>query len=268
VYVLQLRASVNLGGAVRFCEETDDAVELSRQGVEVWRPVVDCPERYFVSNLGRVISRARERPEALKNTVTAAGYYSVGVYARKGEPPDTRLVHRMVIDAFVGGPPTPKHTDVRHLDGDGKNCSLYNLAWGTRSENMTDVWNHRKLPAAERKSTEVSIRSWYSSVDASDRLVEATLELMKEGKLNIRDASRLWGCSAETAAAVVHGTTNRPIPPELVVEKKSKRSSERKAAVAALAAAGRGFKEINELLGETLTAQDVYYYRTKSVAPR
>ena len=249
---------------MRLWEEADDAIELSRQGVEVWKPVSDCPDRYFVSNLGRIISCARGRPEQLKNTVTAAGYYSVGVYVRKGKPPDTRLVHKMVVDAFVGGPPSPLHTDVRHLDGNEQNCSLHNLAWGTRSENMQDVWLHRKTPIAGNEAKQEERRTWYSSVDASDRVVEVTLQLMKEGKLNIRDAARLWGCSANVAAAVVHGGTNRPVPPELTVAKKSKRLAPQKEAISVLAAEGKGFKEINEVLGETLTAQDVYYYRSKS----
>jgi hypothetical protein len=249
-------------------EEADDAVDLSRQGVEVWKPVADCPERYFVSNLGRILSKARGRPEHLKNTVTAAGYFSVGVYVRQGEAPDSRLVHKMVVDAFVGGPPSPLHSDVRHLDGNEQNCSLHNLAWGTRSENMQDVWKHRSAPAPSRPTQAESTRSWYSSVDASDRSLKVTLELMKEGKLSIRDAARLWGCSNDVAAAVVHGDTNRPVPPGLVIDKKPKRTAAQKTAIATLVAEGKGFKEINEVLGESLTAQDVYYYRTKAVAKK
>lgn len=43
----------------------------------------------------------------------------------------------------------------------------------------------------------------------------------------------------------------------------SKRSTQQKLAIAALVAEGKGFKAINEVLGESLTAQDVYYYRSK-----
>jgi hypothetical protein len=249
---------------VRFWEEGDDAAELSRNGVEVWAPVSDCPHRYQVSNLGCVLSHAQGRAAVMKNTVTAAGYLSVGVYVTRGQPPETRLVHKMVIEAFVGPAPSEKHTDVRHLDGNNANCALYNLAWGTRSENMLDVWSHRQLPAVRAEVTETNRRKWYTSIDASDRLIEVTLELMNEGKLNIRDAARLWGCTADVAGSVVHGNTNRPVPPELVVEKKSKRSAAQKDAIAALVAEGKGFKEINELLDETLTAQGVYYYRTRA----
>jgi hypothetical protein len=47
------------------------------------------------------------------------------------------------------------------------------------------------------------------------------------------------------------------------VPTKKYRSPEQKAAIATLVAEGKGFKEINEVLGESLTAQDVYYYRTR-----
>jgi hypothetical protein len=205
----------------------------------------------------------------MKNTVTAAGYLSVGVYVIRGKPPETRLVHKMVIEAFVGGPPSEKHTDVRHLDGNNANCALYNLAWGTRSENMQDVWNHRQLSGGVGPAgMDPTRRKWYTSIDASDRVVRVTLELINEGKLNIRDAARLWGCSAGVAASLVHGETNRPVPQELVAEKKTKRTAAQRAAISELVAEGKGFKEINEALGESLTAQDVYYYRSKAAAKK
>jgi hypothetical protein len=204
----------------------------------------------------------------MKNTVTAAGYLSVGVYVTRGQPPETRLVHKMVVEAFVGPAPSEQHTDVRHLDGNNANCALFNLAWGTRSENMLDVWNHRQLSVVRADATETSRRRWYTSIDASDRVIQVALELISEGKLNIRDAARLWGCSADVAASIIHGETNRPVPQELVAERKTKRTAEQKAAISELVAAGKGFKEINEALGETLSAQDVYYYRSKAAAKK
>ena len=112
----------------------EDATELSRQGVEVWKPLADCPERYWVSNLSL--------------TLTRAGYPSVGVYARKGERPQTRLVHQM------------------------------------------------------------------------------------------------------------------GVPPVLVDARRSRRAEARKAEIRALVREGLGFKDISGRLGETLTAQALYYYRT------
>jgi hypothetical protein len=48
----------------------------------------------------------------------------------------TRLVHALVLEAFVG--PRPKGQQCRHLDGNRQNNSLENLAWGTCQENAAD----------------------------------------------------------------------------------------------------------------------------------
>lgn len=245
---------------MRMWNRNEDAAELSRQGVEVWEPLADCPERYWVSNLGRVCSNARGRMEMLRLTLTRAGYPSVGVYARKGERPQTRLVHRMVVAAFIGPPPSPDHTDIRHLNGLHSDVRLHNLAWGTRSENMADVWQHRKQgvssPPPERKD------EWFGGYTADPYLLTVGMEFYAAGKLSIVELSRMWACSADVAASIVHGDTSRSVPPELVVERRAKRTEARKAEIRALVREGLGFKDINERLGETLTAQALYYYRT------
>jgi hypothetical protein len=242
-------------------KEEEDAVELSRQGVEVWEPVMDCPTRYWVSNLGQVCSDARGRMEILKHTITRAGYPSVGVYVRQGEKSDTRLVHRMVISAFVGNAPSTAHTDIRHLNGQHADVRLFNLAWGTRSQNMQDVWEHRKNGVYSPPS--VNDPKWFDGATADVRLLRVGMELLNEGKLNIADLGRLWACSPDVAASIAHGHTSREVPSELVVPPKTRRAPERKAAIMALVAEGLGFKDINERLNETLTAQDVYYYRSR-----
>jgi hypothetical protein len=239
----------------------EDAEELSRQGEEVWEPVADCPTRYWVSNLGRVCSDARGRMEILKHTITRAGYPSAGVYVRQGEQADTRLIHRMVVEAFVGPAPSSAHTDIRHLNGQHADVRLFNLAWGTRSQNMQDVWVHRK--AGVQSPAPEPTGAWFGGATNDVRLLRVGMELLNEGKLNIADLGRLWACSPDVAANIAHGKTIREVPPELVVPQKSRRGPERKAAIMALVAEGLGFKDINERLNETLTAQDVYYYRSR-----
>ena len=50
-------------------------------------------------------------------------------------------VHRMVAEAFLPAP-CSERTQVRHLDGNGHNNALSNLAWGTQSENEADKISH------------------------------------------------------------------------------------------------------------------------------
>lgn len=60
---------------------------------------------------------------------------SVGGYA---------LVHRLVLEAFVG--PCPPGMECRHLDGDGGNNRPENLKWGTHQENEDDKKRHATRP--------------------------------------------------------------------------------------------------------------------------
>lgn len=51
--------------------------------------------------------------------------------------PKLRLVHQLVLEAFVG-PRPDEAMGVRHLNDDPTDNTLGNLAWGTYGENMQD----------------------------------------------------------------------------------------------------------------------------------
>lgn len=55
-------------------------------------------------------------------------------------------VHRLILSAFSGPPPSKEH-QCRHLDGDPLNNSSQNLCWGTPAENMADQRRHGTLAA-------------------------------------------------------------------------------------------------------------------------
>lgn len=57
------------------------------------------------------------------------------------------LVHRLVLEAFVG--PCPAGMECRHLDGDKSNNRLDNLCWGTKSENYHDKVKHGTVNVAK-----------------------------------------------------------------------------------------------------------------------
>lgn len=70
----------------------------------------------------------------LKPQLNKNGYYGIGwTIDRKHYE---RLVHRMILEAFVG--PCPEGMETRHLDGDKLNNNLGNLCWGTQRENWED----------------------------------------------------------------------------------------------------------------------------------
>lgn len=95
---------------------------------------------YEVSDEGNVRSlrRATTSGRILK-LIRSRGYCFVTL-SRNGHE-RSQAVHVLVLAAFIG--PRPDGMDIRHLDGNGENNRLDNLAYGTRSENMQDALRHR-----------------------------------------------------------------------------------------------------------------------------
>lgn len=81
----------------------------------------------------------------------ARTYLCFGLY-RNGKK-HTRLVHRIVLEAFVG--PRPDGYECRHLDGNPFNNALSNLQWGTHEENCQDT---RKMNRYAVTLTEEQVR--------------------------------------------------------------------------------------------------------------
>lgn len=105
---------------------------------EIWLPVAE-RDGYEVSNLGNVRSwhpwRGQPVPRVLRTATHSRGYRTVSLGFGR-----TRLVHQVVLEAFVG--PCPDGHESRHLDGDRTNNTLANLSWGTPSENYADKLRH------------------------------------------------------------------------------------------------------------------------------
>lgn len=113
---------------------------------ERWLPVVGYETSYMVSSFGRVISldrivsdRDKRRTQGKKlkgkpiKAVTGShGYPSVTFTFNSKRT--TYLVHRLVLEAFVG--PCPKGYESLHNDGNRQNPRLSNLCWGTKEENQ------------------------------------------------------------------------------------------------------------------------------------
>lgn len=115
---------------------------------EIWKAVVGCEGSYEVSNLGQVRSLARcvrlvtrqagettrlVPPRILRPGRTWSGHVSVAL--GRG---NSKQVHRLVAEAFLG--PCPDGCEVLHRNGIPSDNRVDNLRWGTRSENLIDVF--------------------------------------------------------------------------------------------------------------------------------
>lgn len=110
---------------------------------------------YEVSDLGQVRSIKRENGVGCRKTggvlhsyerKRGAGYQCV-VLCRYGER-RRKLVHRLVLEAFVG--PCPGGMQTRHLNGDSGDNRLANLTWGTSKENIEDRRRHGRVSHGEQ----------------------------------------------------------------------------------------------------------------------
>ena len=142
------------------CEEVINAEE--------WRVIVDFPD-YSVSNLGRV-RRDRPRPRARVGHILSPGRDKRG-YARlqlsRDGVPKWRLVHRLVLLAFVGAPPSPTHEGA-HWDGDPSHNELANLRWATPLEDAADAKRHGHN-RGNPKLTPPKVREIRLALKAGDR---------------------------------------------------------------------------------------------------
>lgn len=112
--------------------------------VEEWRPVPGFPG-YEVSSRGRVRSVSRIIAVVGQSPRVRQGQNLICRPGKVGYPTvvlgrgNRRLVHRLVLEAFVG--PCPPGMEACHNDGTRTNNHVDNLRWGTRQENVLDRYH-------------------------------------------------------------------------------------------------------------------------------
>lgn len=121
---------------------------------------------YWVSDEGRVARRNGGREWILRPGKNSRGYMMVQINLEgtRGSR-KARTVHSLVLEAFVGPRPTPRHQG-NHKDGDRANNGLRNLEWVTPSENVRHAidilgrkwWIARGEKSGRAKLTEGSIQ--------------------------------------------------------------------------------------------------------------
>lgn len=157
---------------------------------ERWKQVAGFP-LYEISDAGRVFSRASNKPRILKPDVGHRGHLRVTLY--EGGASEKRLVHRLVLEAFVGPAPSAAHEGA-HGDGVPSRNDLSNLRWATPVENAADRVLHGTALLGEAVATAKL------TTDAAKHVVEAFARGASAESLAAR-----YGVSLSTVYRVLSG---------------------------------------------------------------
>ena len=155
-------------------------------------PAMSIPSlnRNYCADLhGRIWSRARdgETWEPLKGSPTSKGYLSV-TPAHEGRY-RTRLVHRLVAEAFYGHEPNGLK-QVRHLNGDQTDNAPENLDWGTQDDNWSDRLAHGRDTGERHHAA---------------KLTSKTVEAIRAADLPQRAIAARFGVAQSTVWAIKTG---------------------------------------------------------------
>ena len=161
---------------------------------EIWKPIPGWPT-YAVSNLGRVkrliAARGTTAHRILKLITWFIGYYAVCLSRPLGNNKyhfGRYLVHRLVMLAFVGPPPTTE-TFVNHKNGIKTDNQLENLHYVTRSENAKHAFKLGLIKAPPYKRGEQSPMCTITTQTA-----QAILNTPRE-KISNRELAKQFGTS-------------------------------------------------------------------------
>lgn len=153
---------------------------------EIWKPIPGYEGAYEVSNLGRV----RTTPRLLSLSLNR-GYVTASL--RKAGKTKSFLVHRLILQAFIG--PAPEGMEGCHNDGKRGHNHLDNLRWDTKQNNAADRVKHgrgsqgsqngkAKLQESDIASVELLLKQGVFQKDIAPlfNVVQTTISTINQGK--------------------------------------------------------------------------------------
>jgi hypothetical protein len=178
---------------------------------EEWKDIPGYEGRYQASTHGRVRSLDRTiyrkhahggyatwdyKGRVLRQGLRKDGHLNVNL----GEY-NTKKVHRLVLETFVG--PCPQGKECLHKDGMPENNRLDNLHWGTRLANRADMRVHAQLYRRVQGST------WLSK----DTILAIKRDLRDPKPPSQRVLAQKYGTHRNTINNINRGFTHKWIEP-------------------------------------------------------
>ena len=171
---------------------------------EEWRDIPGYEGKYQASSLGRIKSlrrmvRGRTRVGTPFLRSVPEHILKPGVYCRAGHlsvvlghGENGRPVHQLVALTFLGA--CPKGMEVLHINGDPTDNRIENLRYGTRTQNILDVY---RQGGVWRKLSTTNVQY---------------IRRMLDGGIRGRDIARAFGVSESTISSIKRGKTFAWLP--------------------------------------------------------
>ena len=156
-----------------------------------WRPIPEWPE-YEVSNDGQVRRVAPGQGAIVGRILKPSGRRYVTINLSREGGFKAFNVHRLVLLAFIGPPPTAQH-ECAHEDGNKRNNKQCNLSWKTPTENRADTARHGTQPRGEENAA-----SRLTALQVMEIRRRWTPGLMSQ-------IAREYGCAVSTIRRIVRG---------------------------------------------------------------
>lgn len=170
---------------------------------EFWKPIKGYEELYQVSSYGnirRITKTIRYPPNQKLRPGKCQGHGKKKIYLSvslcKDGVPKTRMVHHLVIEAFIGV--RPHGYTVNHIDGEPRNNNIKNLEYLTHKDNCIHAWNNGFC------TPHGLIGSKHPKAKLREKDIPKIREYLKAGKSNIQVA-KLFHIGKETISAIKTG---------------------------------------------------------------
>lgn len=145
-----------------------------------WKPVFGYEGIYEVNNFGHIKTNNRIDRRMLSQQSTPLGHKYVMI-TNKHKVRKKKYAHTAVLESF-SGMSRPNGMECRHLDGNPENNNLFNLKWGTHSENMQDsifhgTFNFVGKPGEKHANSILSnedvrqIREYFKDIKMTNRMI-------------------------------------------------------------------------------------------------
>nr|DAI81561.1 MAG TPA: homing endonuclease [Caudoviricetes sp.] len=194
---MQYRSGSSVGGRKQLLPPMSHVKELAMQ--EQWKDIPGYEGRYQASTLGHIRSvshrvrignlrSGKECYRIMRGCVLKPGKYckSGHVSVVLGHKATGTPVHQLIMLTFVG--PPPAGMEVLHINGVPTDNQLSNLRYGTRTENILDVYRQggvwRKLSIEDVETIRFSIfcRMKGSALAEIYGVSQTTISAVKRGR--------------------------------------------------------------------------------------